>query len=253
MVAGADRVSRARREEARELLAVVSEQHGGARGDALAVRVVIDSVTLAEHNKGLIQRTKQLDNELATARKAIQALNDEVRRLRGAQGVDQESLFAAQRSARAAQDEVKALRDALDAARDEDAVRKLRTELRRARREATVALARAEAGEAEVTRLGAEAEAVRTKADAEAAARAETQGSVVAAVGAILAEMGARGRAVAERMSTGWLGGADPVACALRAMVAAMAPLPQNSAARARARLSLLAVAEAGVPVRGGA
>lgn len=249
----AKRVQRRRQEEARELLDIISEQHGGARGDELAVRVVMDSVALAEHNKGLLARVAQLDSELAVARAAIQSLNAEVRRLRAAQGVDQESLFAAQRAARAAQDEVAALRDAIDALKEEDTVRKLRTELRRTRREVTVALARAEAAEAAVAQMQGEVEAERTAAAARAAADRENGGAVVAAVGRMLGEMGGRGRAVAERMSAAWLAGPDPVACALRSMVVAMGRVPAGSAAVARARLALLAMAEAGVPLRGGA
>jgi chromosome segregation ATPase len=108
-----DRASRARREEARDLLHVVSEQHGGARGDALAVRVAIDGVVLTE-------RCLRLEGETEALRRLVLQLRSDVGLARQRILQAEERAEAAPAQARqAVEEEVEALRLALSSARAE--------------------------------------------------------------------------------------------------------------------------------------
>jgi hypothetical protein len=125
-----DRASRARREEARDLLHIVSEQHGGARGDALAVRVAIDGVVLTE-------RAMKLEGECEALRRLVLQLRSEAGLARERIRQAEERAEAAPGQARAAvEEEVEALRLALA---------KVGEEVREARAQASVEAAAAEA------------------------------------------------------------------------------------------------------------
>lgn len=142
-----DRASRARREEARDLLHIVSEQHGGARGDALAVRVAIDGVVLTE-------RCIKLEGECEALRRLVLQLRADLglARERTRQAEERAGAAPAQAQARAAvEEEVEALRLALAKAGEE--VREARAEAR-----AEVAQVRAEA-EAQVEAVRAAGQA----------------------------------------------------------------------------------------------
>jgi chromosome segregation ATPase len=133
-----DRASRARREEARDLLHIVSEQHGGARGDALAVRVAIDGVVLTE-------RCLKLEGETEALRRLVLQLRSEVGLSRERIRQAEERAEAAPGQARAAvEEEVEALRLALARAGEE--VREARAQ---AAADVAAAEARAEAVRAE--------------------------------------------------------------------------------------------------------
>jgi hypothetical protein len=140
-----DRASRARREEARDLLHIVSEQHGGARGDALAVRVAIDGVVLTE-------RAMKIEGECEALRRLVLQLRADLGLARERTRQAEERAEAAPAEARGAvEEEVEALRLALAKAGDE--VREARAEAR-----AEVAQVRAEA-EAQVEAVRAEGQA----------------------------------------------------------------------------------------------
>jgi len=136
-----DRASRARREEARDLLHVVSEQHGGARGDALAVRVAIDGVVLTE-------RCLKLEGETEALRRLVLQLRGDLALSRERIRQAEERAEAAPEQARAAvEEEVEALRLALA---------KAGAEVREARAQAAADVAAAEA-RAEAVRAAGQA------------------------------------------------------------------------------------------------
>jgi chromosome segregation ATPase len=121
------------------LLHVVSEQHGGARGDALAVRVAIDGVVLTE-------RCIKLEGETEALRRLILQLRAEVGLARERILQAEERAEAAPGQARAAvEEEVEALRLALAKAGEE---------AREARAQAAADLGAAEARVAEAHAAG---------------------------------------------------------------------------------------------------
>lgn len=246
---------------------IPADAYGATEAEALIAAL---EAAAAAHAEAEAART--------TGEEVAERLRAEVRRLQAAASWARRRPDSAQAADAAAAEvvtlwaELEATRGALTEAQErvESVAAGLRAELAAAQAEGRRAAARAEKHKtaAKSARAQAEAatraeEAARRRAEAaegeaaaaqaKSAAAAAVHGVSAAAVGALLGEMGHRGRTVAERMTAGWLSGADPVACALRAMVAAMAELPLGSAARARGRLALLAAAEAGVPLRGGA
>lgn len=149
-----DRASRARREEARDLLHIVSEQHGGARGDALAVRVAIDGVVLTE-------RCMKLEGECEALRRLVLQVRADLVLARERTRQAEERAEAAPGQARAAvEDELEALRLALARATEE--AREVRAEAR-----AEVAQVRTEA-EAQVQAARAEGQAGHVLAELQA-------------------------------------------------------------------------------------